>query len=163
MGQLKYAGTTRMSGGRPKWNGVVRIDEESLWLPKTWKAGRVIFVNSMSDLFHEYVPLAFIKRVFATMQETPQHTYQILTKRAERLEVVAGEGGGCGDGAGDLADDVAGTAVHRIAQSVPMSEHVGLADVAPRRFFENGEAIFKATEVSRDQEIGTYDENTASM
>ena len=86
MGQPKYAGTTRISGNRPKWNGVVRIDEESLPLPMTWKTGRMIFVNSMSDLFHEEVPLAFITRVFATMRETPQHTYQILTKRAERLK-----------------------------------------------------------------------------
>lgn len=89
MGQPKYAGTTRMSGGRPKWNGIVRVDEVSLTLPETWKTGRMIFVNSMSDLFHESVPLAFIKRVFATMKKTPQHTYQILTKRAERLEVLS--------------------------------------------------------------------------
>ena len=51
----------------------------------------MIFVNSMSDLFHESVPLAFIRRVFATMKRTPQHTYQILTKRAERLEELAGK------------------------------------------------------------------------
>ena len=75
-----------MSGGRSKWNGVVRVDEESLSLPLAWKTGRMIFVNSMSDLFHDGVPLPFIKRVFTTMRRTPQHTYQILTKRAERLE-----------------------------------------------------------------------------
>jgi protein gp37 len=74
-----------MSGGRPKWNGLVRVDEASLKLPATWKTGRMIFVNSMSDLFHEAVPLEFIRRVFTAMRETPQHTYQILTKRAERL------------------------------------------------------------------------------
>ncbi len=89
MGQPKYAGTTRVSGGRPKWNGVVRIDEESLKLPDMWKTGRMIFVNSMSDLFHETVPLEFIQRVFTTMSETSQHTYQILTKRAERLEELS--------------------------------------------------------------------------
>ena len=89
MGQPKYAGTTRVSGGRPKWNGVVRIDEESLKLPAMWKTGRMIFVNSMSDLFHEAVPLEFIQRVFTTMSETSQHTYQILTKRAERLEELS--------------------------------------------------------------------------
>lgn len=91
MGQPKYAGTTRMSGGRAKWNGVVRIDEGALTLPANWKAGRIIFVNSMSDLFHDGVPLDFIKRVFQTMKATPQHTYQILTKRAERLEEISGE------------------------------------------------------------------------
>ena len=89
MGQPKYAGTTRVSGGRSKWNGIVRVDEESLRLPFAWKTGRMIFVNSMADLFHEVVPLEFIQRVFTTMSETPQHTYQILTKRAERLEALS--------------------------------------------------------------------------
>ena len=89
MGQPKYAGTTRISGGRPKWNGTIRIDENSLGLPATWKTGRMIFVNSMSDLFHEDVPPAFTRRVFETMVSTPQHTYQILTKRAEILEEVS--------------------------------------------------------------------------
>lgn len=89
MGQPKYTGTTRLSGGRAKWNGTIRTDEESLKIPATWKTGRMIFVNSMADLFHEKVPIAFIKRVFETMAQTPQHTYQILTKRAERLEALS--------------------------------------------------------------------------
>ena len=80
-----------MSGGRPKWNGVVRVDERSLDLPGTWKTGRMIFVNSMSDLFHDAIPTEFIGRVFEVMQSTPQHTYQVLTKRAERLEDLSGE------------------------------------------------------------------------
>ncbi|BDW96461.1 hypothetical protein MACH10_21460 [Thalassospira tepidiphila] len=91
MGQKKYEGTTRISGGRPKWNGVVRVDEDSLKIPMTWRTGRMIFVNSMSDLFHEDVPFKFIQRVFEVMRETPQHTFQILTKRAERLEEVSSE------------------------------------------------------------------------
>ncbi|MFZ5929611.1 MAG: DUF5131 family protein [Pseudomonadota bacterium] len=91
MGQPKYTGTTRLSGGRAKWNGTVRTDEEALKLPAAWKTGRMIFVNSMADLFHEKVPAAFIKRVFDAMAQTPQHTYQILTKRAERLEALSGE------------------------------------------------------------------------
>ena len=84
MGQPKYAGTTRMSGGRPKWNGRVKLDLAALHIPRRWTTGRTIFVNSMSDLFHEQVPLDFIHQVFATMAETKQHTFQILTKRAER-------------------------------------------------------------------------------
>lgn len=91
MGQPKYSGTTRMSGGRPKWNGVVRVDEDSLKLPETWRTGRMIFVNSMSDLFHDEVPFEFVRRVFEAMAATPQHTYQILTKREERLEALAPE------------------------------------------------------------------------
>jgi protein gp37 len=89
MGQSKYAGTTHVSGGRSKWNGVVRMDEENLKLPSSWKTGRMIFVNSMSDLFHEEVPTQFIQRVFATMKKNHQHSYQILTKRAERLTEIA--------------------------------------------------------------------------
>jgi protein gp37 len=85
MGHAKYNGTTRLSGGRPKWNGVVRTDENILLLPLQWKTGRMIFVNSMSDLFHEEVPFEFIEEVFEVMRNTPQHTYQILTKRSERL------------------------------------------------------------------------------
>ena len=89
MGQSKYAGTTRISGGRSKWNGTIRLDENTLELPVTWKTGRIIFVNSMSDLFHEKVPLTFIQKIFKTMEKTPRHTYQILTKRAERLEELS--------------------------------------------------------------------------
>src|SRR5437899_2841495 len=89
MGQPKYTGVTRKSGGRAKWNGRINLDHASLEIPKRWKAGRTIFVNSMSDLFHEKVPLAFIKAVFATMLNTPQHTYQVLTKRADRAGELA--------------------------------------------------------------------------
>ncbi len=85
MGQAKYINTTRISGGRAKWTGKINLDERSLEIPKSWSKGRLIFVNSMSDLFHEAVPLEFIRRVFAVIEETPQHTYQILTKRSERL------------------------------------------------------------------------------
>ena len=89
MGQQKYAATTRISGGRPKWNGTIKTDPATLDVPRRWKKGRLIFVNSMSDLFHEAVPLHFIQAVFQTMAETPQHTYQLLTKRAEHLADVA--------------------------------------------------------------------------
>jgi protein gp37 len=89
MGQPKYAGTTRKSGGRAKWNGRINFDPKTLKLPRKWKRGKMIFVNSMSDLFLEEVPVEVVKEVFATMLATPQHTYQLLTKRAERLEKLA--------------------------------------------------------------------------
>jgi protein gp37 len=89
MGQPKYVGTTRRTGGRPKWNGSVNLDLAALDLPKRWKTGKTIFVNSMSDLFHEDIPGDFVQQVFATMLATPHHTYQVLTKRAERLEQLA--------------------------------------------------------------------------
>ena len=63
----------------------VKLHEDVLDLPRTWKASRRIFVNSMSDLFHPNVPLWFIRRVFQTMEECPQHTFQVLTKRRDRL------------------------------------------------------------------------------
>lgn len=68
-----------------KDNFKVRIHESALNIPYTWKKSKVVFVNSMSDLFHEEVPLAFIKRVFKVMADNPQHVFQVLTKRAERL------------------------------------------------------------------------------
>ena len=79
--------------GNPKYRAgfALTLHEDTLEIPKRLKSPRTIFVNSMSDLFHDDVPLAFIQRVFATMQQTPQHTFQILTKRAERLEKVAAQ------------------------------------------------------------------------
>jgi protein gp37 len=56
-----------------------------LQIPYEWKRPKVVFVNSMSDLFHKDVPLSFIQKVFDVMNDTPMHTYQVLTKRAERL------------------------------------------------------------------------------
>lgn len=85
MGQSKYLDTTRNIGGRAIWNGQINLDEASIDLPLSWKKGRLIFVNSMSDLFHETIPFEFIQRVFQVMLQTPQHNYQILTKRAERM------------------------------------------------------------------------------
>ncbi len=58
-------------------------------LPRRWKDPHVVFVNSMSDLFHEAVPLEFIRLVFKTMLECPQHTFQVLTKRSSRLREIA--------------------------------------------------------------------------
>lgn len=63
----------------------IRIHEDTLQIPYSWKSPKVVFVNSMSDLFHPEVPLEFIQKVFTVMNDTPQHTYQVLTKRAERL------------------------------------------------------------------------------
>ncbi len=63
----------------------VRTHEDALNIPYSWKGSKIVFVNSMSDLFHPEVPIEFIKKVFVVMNNTPQHTYQVLTKRAERL------------------------------------------------------------------------------
>ncbi|MEO6549824.1 MAG: DUF5131 family protein, partial [Ferruginibacter sp.] len=64
----------------------VRVHEDALNIPYAWKGSKVVFVNSMSDLFHPEVPFEFIQKVFKVMNNTPQHTYQVLTKRSERLK-----------------------------------------------------------------------------
>jgi protein gp37 len=77
-------------GNRRYKNGFhITLHEDVVDLPKSWRIPRMIFVNSMSDLFHEQVPLRFIQRVFATMRDCPQHTFQILTKRSDRVLAVA--------------------------------------------------------------------------
>lgn len=85
MDVAKYKGLTRRSGTRTIWNGVVREDKGALDIPLRWKKPKKIFVNSMSDLFHERVSDAFIQRVWNVMRATPHHHYQILTKRPERM------------------------------------------------------------------------------
>lgn len=88
MGQPKY-----QTDGDPRTSGPgfqLTLHPDTLSLPFTWNTPRVIFVNSMSDLFHEDVPLEFIRRVFDVMAATPQHTYQVLTKRSKRLARDAG-------------------------------------------------------------------------
>jgi protein gp37 len=75
------------AAGQPNYaNGFrLTVHETMLALPARWKSPRRVFVNSMSDLFHEDVPDAFIRKVFSAMKRAPWHTYQILTKRSERL------------------------------------------------------------------------------
>jgi protein gp37 len=88
MGSEKYRGLTRRSGKRAVWTGKVRCDAGSLGIPRSWSKPRRIFVNSMSDLFHEAVPASFVVRVWREMAETTRHTYQILTKRPDRMAAV---------------------------------------------------------------------------
>ena len=85
MGQDKYRGLTRRSGRRYVWNGKIRLDYKSLEIPIRWRKPRLIFVNSMSDLFHDDVPDSFISEVWSTMARAKRHTFQILTKRPERM------------------------------------------------------------------------------
>ncbi len=77
--------------GQPKYEHgfQITLHEKCVEEPIKWKKPCVIFVNSMSDLFHEGIPLEFIQRVFATMEKCPQHIFQILTKRSQRLHELA--------------------------------------------------------------------------
>lgn len=81
-----YEGTTKAVNGHDVWTGTMKLAPESIVRkPLHWTKPRTIFVNSMSDLFHDMVPDEWIDRVFATMALTPQHTYQVLTKRPARM------------------------------------------------------------------------------
>ena len=87
MGQPKY-----QHDGDPKRSGPgfgLTLHPDALRLPLRWKEPRLVFVNSMSDLFHEEVPVEFIADVFATMAEASQHTFQVLTKRSQRLTALS--------------------------------------------------------------------------
>ena len=86
MGQPKY-----QRDGDPRTSGPgfgLTIHADTLDVPRSWSAPRTIFVNSMSDLFHPEVPEPYIRRVFDVIAETPQHQYQVLTKRSRRLAEV---------------------------------------------------------------------------
>jgi protein gp37 len=90
MGMEKYVGTTRKSGKRHVWTGRVNIDKNALAAPLTWKKPQRIFVNSMSDLFQDKVDESFIKKVWRVMERAHWHSFQILTKRPERmLEILS--------------------------------------------------------------------------
>ena len=87
MGNPRYQNDGASPNSGPGF--ALTLHEDLLALPHRWRAPRVVFVNSMSDLFHPDVPLEFIQRVFEVMNETQRHTYQILTKRSKRLASVA--------------------------------------------------------------------------
>jgi protein gp37 len=90
---LPYEGVVQIDAdgkGLGKWNGQIKFVEERLLDPLRWKAPRKIFVNSMSDLFHENVTDAMLDQIFAVMALCPQHTFQVLTKRPERMLAYLG-------------------------------------------------------------------------
>jgi len=85
MGQPMYSGLTRRSGKRTQWTGRISLDEGTLDAPLRWRKPTRIFVNSMSDLFHEDIPRKFLARVWEVMGRASQHEFQILTKRPEHM------------------------------------------------------------------------------
>ena len=86
IGQPKYQGL--INDGKQHFNGIVKTHPNALSIPLHRKKPTLYFVNSMSDLFHKEVSFEFIQSVFETMEKTPLHTYQILTKRPERMAEV---------------------------------------------------------------------------
>lgn len=89
MGQEKYIGLTKAVNGKPVWTGELRADENAILLPLRVKKPTMWFVNSMSDLFHEDLPLGIVHRIFDVMSRCPQHTFQVLTKRPGRMQIYA--------------------------------------------------------------------------
>src|SRR5262245_19393039 len=80
-----YAGLTRLTGNGPVWTGEVRFVPEMLDYPLKLRKPHRIFVNSMSDLFHEAIPDSWIDRIFVKMIRASHHTFMVLTKRAMRM------------------------------------------------------------------------------
>ena len=92
MGSTKYAKITRKSDRRAIWTGRLNFSDVDLNTPTKWSKPRRIFVNSMSDLFHEQVPESFIARVWRVMEQAHWHSYQILTKRPHRMRDILRNG-----------------------------------------------------------------------
>lgn len=94
-GRLKHhpsrIGLTQSSAAGPVWTGEVRFNEHWLDQPRNWSRGRKIFVCAHGDLFHEGVPFEVLDKIFAVMFMAPQHTYQVLTKRADRMRAYVTE------------------------------------------------------------------------
>lgn len=90
---MPYEGLVKLVGGEPRWTGKIQLVPEKLEEPLHWQKPCRVFVNSMSDLFHEDVPDEYIDRVFAVMALAGQHTFQVLTKRAERMAKYLSDSG----------------------------------------------------------------------
>ena len=91
--RLKAMGSERyQQDGDPRTSGpgfALTLHPNALKQPYGWSGRRTVFVDSMSDLFHARVPLSFVRDVFQVIEDTPQHTYQVLTKRSARLPKIA--------------------------------------------------------------------------
>ena len=109
-----YEGTTRVVNGKPVWTGAVKqAPEHTLTAPLRWRKPRRIFVNSMSDLFHEDAPDEWIDRIFAVMALSPQHTFQVLTKRPERMRAYIAD-------ANISTSAPLGKAITRLSRTLPL-------------------------------------------
>lgn len=81
----KYAGVARMGKGGPQWTGLVQFHDDELERPSHWRKPKMVFVNSMSDTFHPDVQVTWLREIFAVIAGNPRHTFQVLTKRPERM------------------------------------------------------------------------------
>lgn len=113
-----HRGLTVMRDGRAVFNGKIKLHEDRLTIPLRWRKPRRIFVDSMSDLFHESVPFEFIDKVFAAMTLCPQHEFLILTKRPERMAEYL-----------DLSTDNRYEGIGREALRMSGGDHSGLLEL----------------------------------
>lgn len=147
MGQPKYQldGDPRTSG--PGFR--LTTHEASLAEPLSWRTPRVVFVNSMSDLFHKDVPVGFIKDVWTTMAVSPRHRYQVLTKRPQRMARVLGDP--CFDGDVEFRLRLAGSDQHVDWQDVeyPTGGARWLPNVWLGTSIESDEYSFRADHLRR--------------
>jgi protein gp37 len=126
----RFRNYTEVIGDDGRWNGKLVLAPEALTEPYTWEKS-VVFVNSMSDLFHENLPVADIRRVCEVMADVPRHTYQVLTKRAERMADLL---------TGELREFAAlpqiwwGVSVENRRHGVPRIEHLRRVPAAGVRF-----------------------------
>ena len=119
-----YDGTIKYVNSKPVWTGRMALaPEHIITKPLRWSKPRTVFVNSMSDLFHEDVPDEWIDKVFAVMALTPQHTYQVLTKRSARMQAYIAR---ADDEHGDFFERLADAAV--AISDNPCAAHVDSID-----------------------------------
>lgn len=149
MGKADYTGLTT----KKHFNGVVRTLPHKLDAPLRWKKPRMVFVNSMSDLFHKDVPTEFIWQVFCAMQQAPRHTFQILTKRPERMAGVVAEmyAASCSD---PLPNVWLGTSVENQAMADERIPHLLDCPAAVR--FLSCEPLLGPVELTRYDVDGRY-------
>lgn len=118
-GLAKWAGTPREA----RWTGKVVLVDKAIDQPLRWREPRRIFVNSMSDLFHEAVPYHWIDRIFAVMAMSPQHVFQVLTKRPQRMRsYIAGAAGRVYDEVVDKRFDQGGSLGKVVLIADPLHE-----------------------------------------
>lgn len=144
MGSAKY-----QNDGDPRTSGpgfAVTVHQDALWEPLRWRKPRVVFVNSMSDLFHARVPDAFIASVFGVMAVTPQHTYQVLTKRPRRMRALLGSAAFLSqvDAAADAAFDARNLWAHSL-DPLPWP----LPNVWAGTSIENGDYTWRADDLRK--------------
>lgn len=87
-GQAHYTGIAEQTAGGPRWTGRMEVVSHLVDAPLRWKKPRIVFVNSMSDIFHERVPANIIAALFSVMRAAHWHQFQVLTKRSERLAKI---------------------------------------------------------------------------